>query len=117
VTDTPLDLDAWQARIDTCRWIGMGLLPDDADALLTALRKAEAERDEQARFKEAQRADKRKARALLSEWRMRGMRAEAQVTAVLALCDEAAPRRMGDGYLSASVLAPEDVRAAVDGAS
>lgn len=43
-------------------------------------------------------------------------KANAQVDAVLALCDEAAPRRMGDGYLSASVLAPEDVRAAVEGA-
>lgn len=43
-------------------------------------------------------------------------KANAQVAAVLALCDEAAPRRMGDGYLSASVLAPEDVRAAVDAA-
>lgn len=37
----------------------------------------------------------------------------AALDAVLALCDEAAPRRMGDGYLSASVLAPEDVRAAI----
>lgn len=40
-------------------------------------------------------------------------RMAAALDAVLALCDEAAPRRMGDGYLSASVLAPEDVRAAI----
>jgi len=99
VTDTPLDLDAILAahasaspygRTEVAGRFHASYYADDADVALVFA----------------------SIPALIAALR----KANAQVAAVLALCDEAAPRRMGDGYLSASVLAPEDVRAAVEGA-
>mgnify|MGYP006961905552 CR=1 FL=1 len=153
MTDTPLDLDAIEARADAATdgpWLashnltddthdvsvlysnGIGVLvadfhkrPDDArfaahartdvPALIAALRKAEAQ-VAHLRGQSRESNGWREMRDRRDADTARAEKAEAQVAAVLALCDEAAPRRMGDGYLSASVLAPEDVRAAVDGA-
>ena len=123
MTDTPLDLDAIEARAavaafpddsTAATFEAFTLARNDVPALVAALRKAQAEVE---RLRKPHRACEAcgcdgceycQDEALI----VRAEKAEAQVAAVLALCDQA-DARLGQG----NSLTPTAVRAAVDGAS
>ena len=114
MTDTPLDLDYIEHRMASPMVTYRESVEEDIPALIAALRKANAQVE---RLRKPHRACEAcgcdgceycQDEALI----VRAEKAEAQVAAVLALCDQA-DARLGQG----NSLTPTAVRAAVDGAS
>ena len=115
MTDTPLDLDAIEARAEAATdgpWLASHNVTEDTHDVsvlysngIGVLVADFHKRPDDARFAAHARTD---VPALVAALR----KAEAQVAAVLALCDQA-DARLGQG----NSLTPTAVRAAVDGAS
>lgn len=99
MTDTPLDLDAIRVRD------GHLNATEDVRFLLAEVERLTYVNAEHRRRDESQ-------DAIRQQLTTRAEKAEAQVAAVLALCDQA-DARLGQG----NSLTPTAVRAAVDGAS